>query len=257
MLTNLYNLSSIMETLNSNSLLSLHRTRIISEVRLSSPSINGSSFINLSTFKIQRSASSNSLAWSNMNLRKNCMGAVIAAQGNDKVEVSAATPGPSSENPWYKWLLGVIISLVFPFARNKWGPLLTLKNKVDTAVETVEVVVETVEKVAEGVYHVADEVANQLPEGGKLQNIVCEVANVAEEAAKDAHFVDQLIEKVEDIEKQVVSTFLGEEQETATKVKDSEIKEDNTQTKKELEQKQEKALEFQVPSDASIDDQPK
>lgn len=55
----------------------------------------------------------------------------------------------------------------------------------------------------------------------------------------------------------MVSTFLGEEQETATKVKDSEIKEDNIQTKKELEQKQEKALEFQVPSDASIDDQPK
>lgn len=63
-------------------------------------------------------------------------------------------------------------------------------------VQTVEMVVETVEKVAEGVAHVADEVANQLPDGGKLQNIVCHVANMAEETAKDAHLVDQLIDKV-------------------------------------------------------------
>lgn len=63
-------------------------------------------------------------------------------------------------------------------------------------VETVETVVETVETVAKEVAHVAEEMAHQLPEGGKLQNIVCSVANVAEETAKDAHLIDQLIEKV-------------------------------------------------------------
>ena len=70
-------------------------------------------------------------------------------------------------------------------------------DEVDTVVNTVETAAEAVEKVAEEVAHVAEEVANSLPEGGTMQNIVCNIiANVAEETAKDAHAVDQLIEKV-------------------------------------------------------------
>ncbi|KMT08598.1 hypothetical protein BVRB_6g138780 [Beta vulgaris subsp. vulgaris] len=128
--------------------------------------------------------------------------------------------------------------------------LLETLDEVDTVVQTVEMVVETVEKVAEGVAHVADEVANQLPDGGKLQNIVCHVANMAEETAKDAHLVDQLIDKVENIEKGVVSAFVGEVDETS-----SEDTEDTTKTNEE--QKHDIAMDIESPKDEIVDRQPK
>ncbi|XP_010681223.3 uncharacterized protein LOC104896204 [Beta vulgaris subsp. vulgaris] len=241
-----------METLNSNQLLSLNRSRT-SQIQSYSRSTNRTRFHNISTYKYQRSSNvlSNSLAWSNINRSKNYMGEVIAKKGNDKVEASAATPGPSSGNPWCNWLVGIILSLILPFGHKKWSGLLAMKNEVDTVVQTVEMVVETVEKVAEGVAHVADEVANQLPEGGKLQNIVCHVANMAEETAKDAHLVDQLIEKVENIEKGVVSAFVGEVDETS-----SEDAEDTTKTN-EQEQKHDIAMDIESPKDEIVDRQPK
>ncbi|XP_056693883.1 uncharacterized protein [Spinacia oleracea] len=191
-----------METLNSNRIINLHRFRA-SETRSSCRSTYRRSaaavVVDVLAFKNKRSAGvlSSSLAWSNIyKTRKNYIGAVFEVQGNNKsVQASAANTGPSGK-PWCNWLVGVILSIVLPFASRKWSRILAIKNEIDTVVETVETVVETVETVAKEVAHVAEEMAHQLPEGGKLQNIVCSVANVAEETAKDAHLIDQLIEKV-------------------------------------------------------------
>lgn len=63
-------------------------------------------------------------------------------------------------------------------------------------VESVENLAEIVEMVAEKVEEVADDIADKLPDGGKLKVAVRLVENVAKETAKDAHLVDQLMEKV-------------------------------------------------------------
>nr|DAD22032.1 TPA_asm: hypothetical protein HUJ06_023495 [Nelumbo nucifera] len=101
------------------------------------------------------------------------------------------------------WIFGMLISIILPFWRNKWAPLLTLKREVDTVVETIENVVNVVEVVAEEVENVADEIAKKLPEGGKLKEAVCAVEHIAKEAAKDAHLAEEFLEKVEEVEKDV------------------------------------------------------
>ena len=63
-------------------------------------------------------------------------------------------------------------------------------------VDTVEAVAEVVENVAEKVEDIADEIGNNLPEGGTLRAAFDLVENVAKETAKDAHIVDEFIEKV-------------------------------------------------------------
>ena len=66
---------------------------------------------------------------------------------------------------------------------------------MDKIVETTELVVDVVEKAAEEVEKVADEVADKLPEGG-LKAAAGLIGDIAEETAKDAHIVGDLIDKV-------------------------------------------------------------
>ncbi|XP_010272973.1 PREDICTED: uncharacterized protein LOC104608631 [Nelumbo nucifera] len=125
---------------------------------------------------------------------------------NTKMDVtvySSVQPGGSPSNSWRNWIFGMLISIILPFWRNKWAPLLTLKREVDTVVETIENVVNVVEVVAEEVENVADEIAKKLPEGGKLKEAVCAVEHIAKEAAKDAHLAEEFLEKVEEVEKDV------------------------------------------------------
>ncbi|KAJ6939519.1 hypothetical protein NC651_005848 [Populus alba x Populus x berolinensis] len=110
---------------------------------------------------------------------------------------------PSAPSPWKGWVLGMLISIILPFCRNKWGALLLIKDKVEEVVEIADQVADIVEEVAEEVGKVADEVADHLPEGGKLQQVATFIENVAKETAKDANVVDEIIEKVEGVEKEV------------------------------------------------------
>ncbi|XP_010266764.1 PREDICTED: uncharacterized protein LOC104604195 [Nelumbo nucifera] len=112
-------------------------------------------------------------------------------------------PSGSPSNSWRSWIFGILVTIVLPFLKNKWAPLLTLKKEVDTVVDTIENVVTVVEKVAEEVEKVADEVADKLPEGGKLREAVCAVEHIAKEAAKDAQMAGDFIDKVEEVEKDV------------------------------------------------------
>ncbi|KAF9687354.1 hypothetical protein SADUNF_Sadunf02G0084900 [Salix dunnii] len=123
--------------------------------------------------------------------------------------VGTGSAGPSAPSPWKGWILGVLLSVILPFCRNKWGALLLIKDKVEEVVELADNVADIVEEVAEGVEKVAEEIADHLPEGGKLKQVATFVENVAEETAKDADLVDEVIEKIkmqmEEVEKEVVS----------------------------------------------------
>ncbi|XP_075633149.1 uncharacterized protein LOC142605606 isoform X1 [Castanea sativa] len=113
---------------------------------------------------------------------------------------------PASPGPCRKlWIIGLIASAILPFFGIKLGPLLKLKQEVDTVVETAEEVVEVVEKVAEEVDKVAEEISEHLPEGGKLRVAVKIIEKVAEKTAKDAQLVEDAIDKVEALEKDVES----------------------------------------------------
>lgn len=104
-------------------------------------------------------------------------------------------------------MIGILLSVVIPFWRHKWGPLLAIKNQVDTVIDTVETAAEVVEAVAHKVEEVADGIADKLPEDGKLKAAVEAIEAIAKETAKDAHIMDELIENVEAVEDKVENFF--------------------------------------------------
>ncbi|XP_057974238.1 uncharacterized protein LOC131162099 [Malania oleifera] len=99
----------------------------------------------------------------------------------------------------------MLLTIILPFLKHKWGPLLKLTREIETAAEATEHVTEMVEKVAEEVEKVTEEVVDELPEGGKLKKAVAFVENVAKETAKDAHLAQDIIEKVEETAKEMDS----------------------------------------------------
>ncbi|KAL7155772.1 hypothetical protein ABFS83_03G098800 [Erythranthe nasuta] len=117
---------------------------------------------------------------------------------------SVVGPGapPPSEPPYnfINWAVGFAITVVIPFFTHKWTSLLKLKNEVETAVEAVEGIVDAVEKVTEGVEKVAEDIAEDLPEGGRLRKAVDFIEHVAERANRDAHLVGDFIDKVQEVE---------------------------------------------------------
>ncbi|XP_030949889.1 uncharacterized protein LOC115973788 isoform X2 [Quercus lobata] len=119
--------------------------------------------------------------------------------------VPSIPSNPASPGPWKHWIVGLIVSAILPLFGIKFGPLLKLKQEVDTVVEAAEEVAEVVEKVAEEVDKVAEEISEHLPEGGKLRVAVKIIEKVAEKTAKDAQLVEDVIDKVEEVEKDVES----------------------------------------------------
>nr|XP_016462418.1 PREDICTED: uncharacterized protein LOC107785590 isoform X2 [Nicotiana tabacum] len=134
---------------------------------------------------LQSSTSINHACWS--RYRK----FVVSSNG----QPGGPFPSPPSSNPFNGWLIGILLSIILPFFRNKWGSLLQLKNKVEDVIETVEEVVEEVENVAEEVDKVAEEIGKDLPEG-LLKDTLKAVENFSEETAKFAHAAGDIIDKV-------------------------------------------------------------
>lgn len=62
--------------------------------------------------------------------------------------------------------------------------------------QIVEDIAEAVEKAAERVEKAAEDFADDLPEGGGMRKVVDFVEHVAERAGKDAHIIDDFIDKV-------------------------------------------------------------
>lgn len=136
--------------------------------------------------------------------------------------VLPGVPLPSEPPPsdsWNGWILGAVLTFVLPFLANKWGPLLKIKDEVDTAVQTVENVVDAVEKVAEQVEKVAEDIAEGLP-AGKLKNAVTFIENVADQIDDTAEVVGDAIDKVQEVGDQIESALDGEKEAIPEKAKE-------------------------------------
>ncbi|KAA8538127.1 hypothetical protein F0562_027735 [Nyssa sinensis] len=122
------------------------------------------------------------------------------------VQPGAPLPsGGSPSNSWRGWMLGMLITIILPFMKHKWGPLFQLTKRVENAVEAAEFVVETIENVAKKVEEVAEDIADEIPAGGKLKEAIDFVEQVAEGTAKAAHLVDGVIDKFQEVEEKVES----------------------------------------------------
>ncbi|KAG5063944.1 hypothetical protein AAZX31_02G196100 [Glycine max] len=127
------------------------------------------------------------------------------------VVYASIPPGnlPSADSfpgSWKAWMIGTVVAALLSFTTNKWGPLLLLKEKIETTIEQAERVADIVEEVAERVDKIAEGAAKNLPEG-KLQDVAEFVENVAENVDKLAEEAGDLLEKVEDKQEEVVSFF--------------------------------------------------
>ncbi|KAL8059539.1 hypothetical protein ABFX02_03G094100 [Erythranthe guttata] len=118
------------------------------------------------------------------------------------VQPGVPPSGPPPSNV-LSWILAVSIAVVIPIVNYKWGPL--LKKKIESALQMTEDVVEAVEKVAAEVEKVAEDIADDFPEGGKFREAVDFVEKLAERTAKDAGFVDDFIDKVQEEEDEAES----------------------------------------------------
>ncbi|KAK7372997.1 hypothetical protein VNO80_06390 [Phaseolus coccineus] len=114
------------------------------------------------------------------------------------------TPDHPSPGHWKFWILSTVFTILASLSRGKWGPLLQLKEKVETTIHEAERVVDTIEDVAEEVDKVAEEALKHLPEG-KLRDAVEIVEKVAEDVEKRAQRAEDALEKVENMEKEFES----------------------------------------------------
>ncbi|KAL1543857.1 hypothetical protein AAHA92_20776 [Salvia divinorum] len=121
----------------------------------------------------------------------------FVVSANTAPGVPPAAGPPSSSKPM-SWIIGLVVSFILPFFSNKWGPLWVIKNKLENAVQTVENIVEAVEKVAGSVDKIAEDIADDLPEGSKLRDLVEKVEHLAEKTAKTADCLDDVIDKVQE-----------------------------------------------------------
>ncbi|XP_014492188.1 uncharacterized protein LOC106754653 isoform X2 [Vigna radiata var. radiata] len=139
---------------------------------------------------------------------------VLRFQNDDRrkmnmVVYSSITPGSSNDpslGNWKFWIIGTIFSILASFLRGKWGPLLQMKEKVETTIHEAHRVADIIEEVAEEVDKVAEEAVQHLPEG-KFRHAVELVEKVAEEVDKRAERVEDALEKVENVEKELDSLF--------------------------------------------------
>lgn len=120
----------------------------------------------------------------------------------------ASPPGNSPSFGWKKWLLGFLLPLLLPAFKNKVSPLQLLKSNVHKAVETVETMTEIVEEVAEEVEKIAEEVEKKLPGDSKLKQSLDSVENLAQGAVKYANQVQDIIHKIDDVEKEMEGTIM-------------------------------------------------
>ncbi|RWW64020.1 hypothetical protein BHE74_00028767 [Ensete ventricosum] len=96
-----------------------------------------------------------------------------------------------------------MLTLILPFWEKKWRTLLRIEGEVEMVADAMEEVFEVVEKVATVVEKVSSEVAERLPEEGKLKDAVLSVEHVSREAAEDAHLAKDIIHKVDEVKQEV------------------------------------------------------
>ncbi|KAK1432288.1 hypothetical protein QVD17_09183 [Tagetes erecta] len=137
---------------------------------------------------------------------------------------SVPLPSGSPSGSMRNWIVGIVLTFVLPFCTHKWGPLLVLKNKVDNVVNQAEFIMEAIESVAEKVDNVIDNITDDLPENSELRKAMEAVDELVEGVAKGAHFANDIIDKVEEVEDKLESMIMDEakEEKVLKKVGDKE-----------------------------------
>lgn len=141
----------------------------------------------------------------------------MGASGNFQPPEEPGLPKPASP-AWKNWMVGLVLSIILPSFRHKWGPLMVLRGKVNETIETLETVTEVAEELAEVVEKVADEVGDKLPDDTKLKDAMESVENLAKTAVKEAKVAEQLIHQVEGLEKDMENRLLSPDKDRTKKV---------------------------------------
>lgn len=120
---------------------------------------------------------------------------------NSSVEPAPPAPSNPSWSPIGRkgWIAGIVLTMLLPFTKSKWGPLLLFKDKLDEDLQKVEDTVEAIEKVAERLEKATEDLAEKLPDG-TLKDAVNFVEHAAEEVARDLKLADAAIDKIQELE---------------------------------------------------------
>ncbi|KAK4353921.1 hypothetical protein RND71_026115 [Anisodus tanguticus] len=133
---------------------------------------------------------------------------IVRCNSANNTGSEASLPGKSPSSGWKKWLLGLLLPILLPSFKNKVSPLQLLKSNVHKAVETVETMTEIVEEVAEEIDKIAEEIEKKLPGDSKLKESLDSIENLAEGAVKYANQAQDIIHKIEDVEKEIEDTLM-------------------------------------------------
>ncbi|KAJ8768894.1 hypothetical protein K2173_023889 [Erythroxylum novogranatense] len=114
----------------------------------------------------------------------------------------AGPPVPRFNFPlWARWAIGSMLSLLLPFWSQKWQQLKRIEGEAEAVVDGVEKVAEVVERVATVAERVSEEVAEKLPEDGKLKEAALVLERVSKATVHDAQVAEEFIHKVDDIKR--------------------------------------------------------
>ncbi|CAH9081962.1 unnamed protein product [Cuscuta europaea] len=98
---------------------------------------------------------------------------------------------------WAKWIMGSMLTVIFPFFKCKVNDIQKIEGEVEGVVQDVEEVAEVVEKVATTVEYVTGVVADKIPANSNLKEAVEVVEHASAKVAEDAHSITTFIHKVE------------------------------------------------------------
>ncbi|TVU30857.1 hypothetical protein EJB05_22503 [Eragrostis curvula] len=104
---------------------------------------------------------------------------------------------------WARLAIGSVLAAATPFVHSKWASLLRIQSEVEAVKDAAEVVAEVVEETATLAEKVSSEIAEQLPEGGRLRPVAVLVEHASKEVAEEAHLAKDIIHKVDEIEEDV------------------------------------------------------
>ncbi|NP_001347853.1 uncharacterized protein LOC100278970 isoform 2 [Zea mays] len=91
--------------------------------------------------------------------------------------------------------VGSILAAAAPMLHSRWASFLLIQSEVDMVKDTAEVVAEAVEDAATVAEKVSSEVAEQLPENGRLRTAVVLLEHASKEVAEEAHLAQNIIHK--------------------------------------------------------------
>ncbi|XP_010916701.1 uncharacterized protein [Elaeis guineensis] len=133
------------------------------------------------------------------------------SQGDIKVTNSSTGLHIPNIPAWARWLLAPIILVALPFYKK----FLKMEDELE---QTAETVVDVVQAVADATEKMSSEMADALPDDGKLEQLVLKVGDFAEAVGDQAdlaedmiEMVDAFVDKVEDMLEPVIEEGLSGE----------------------------------------------